>query len=62
MRLFAQLVRGQVISLAVRGCGGGVRVRCQVVQLRDSIVRTLWHVVLLHASMQTNIPASACRV
>jgi hypothetical protein len=51
-RLFAELVGGQVIALAVGGCGCSVGVCSKIVKLRASIVRALWHIVLLTASMQ----------
>lgn len=43
VRLFRQLVRGEVIFLAVCHGSGIVGVRCKIVKLRNSIVRTLWH-------------------
>jgi hypothetical protein len=47
VRLLAEFVRGEVISLAVgHGCGG-VGVGRKVVVLRGSIMRALWHAVLL---------------
>jgi hypothetical protein len=47
VRLFGEFVRGQVISLTVRDSSGGVGVGRQVMKFCDSIVRTLWHGVLL---------------
>jgi hypothetical protein len=49
---FAELVSGQVISVAVGGSGSSVGVGCQVVQFCDAIMRALGHVVLLTCSMQ----------
>jgi hypothetical protein len=45
--LFAQLVSGQMISLAMGGGGGSMGVSCQVVKFCESIVRALWHGILL---------------
>jgi hypothetical protein len=47
VRLFGKFMRGQVISLTVRDGSGGVGVGRQVMEFCDSIVRTLWHGVLL---------------
>ncbi len=52
--LFRQFVSGQVISLLMGNCCGSMGMFRQVVKFRDSIVRTLWHGVLLAGSMQTN--------
>jgi hypothetical protein len=43
VRLFAQLVSGQMMPLAVGGGCGGMGVSCQVMKFCDSIVRALWH-------------------
>jgi hypothetical protein len=45
--LLAQLVSGQVISLAVGGGSGGVGVSRKVVKFCGSIMRALWHGILL---------------
>src|ERR1017187_9782841 len=45
--LFAQLVSGQMISLAMGGGGGSMGVSCQVVKFCEPIVRALWHGILL---------------
>ena len=47
VRLFAQFVRGQVICFTVCDCSRGVSMRGKVVEFGESIVRTLWHGVLL---------------
>jgi hypothetical protein len=47
VRLFAQLVSGQMISLAMGRGGGSMSVSCQVVKFCDSIMRALWHGILL---------------
>jgi hypothetical protein len=47
MRLFGQFVSGEVIVLTVSNCSRGVSVGCQIVEFRDSIMRTLWHILLL---------------
>ncbi|MGA7557582.1 MAG: hypothetical protein WCF61_03210 [Terriglobales bacterium] len=47
MRLSGKFVRGQVISFTVRDSGRSVSVGGKVVHFRESIVRALWHVVLL---------------
>jgi len=47
VRLFAEFVRRHMICFAVRDSGRGMGVRGKIVQLCDSIVRTLWHGVLL---------------
>ncbi len=47
MRLFAEFVRGHMISFTVRDSGRGMGVGGKVVEFCDSIVRTLWHGVLL---------------
>lgn len=45
-RLFAEFVSASMISLAVSHRGCGVGVGCKVVELSDSIVWALWHLVL----------------
>src|ERR1700684_2195729 len=47
MRLHGQFVRSEVISFAVGGCRGKVGMGCKVMELGDSIVRALWHSLLL---------------
>ena len=47
VRLLTQLVSGQMISFAMGGGSGGMGVSCQVVKLCGSIVRALWHEILL---------------
>jgi hypothetical protein len=47
VRLHGQFVSSQVISFAVSGCRGKVGMGCQVMELGDSIVRALWHGLLL---------------
>ena len=46
MRFFGEFVRGHVISFAVRDSSRGMGMGSKVVELCDSIVRTLWHGVL----------------
>ncbi len=48
MRLFGEFVRGHVICFTVRDSGRGMGVGSKVVEFCDSIVRTLWHGVLLN--------------
>jgi hypothetical protein len=43
VRLFAELVSGEVVSFAVGGSGGLMSVGCQVVEFGGSIVRALGH-------------------
>jgi hypothetical protein len=45
--LFAQLVRGQVVSFAMRDGSSHVSVGSEVVQFGGSLVRSLGHYVLL---------------
>jgi len=45
--LFGQFVSGEMISFSVSGCGGTVGVGRKVMKFHGSIVRALWHVVLL---------------
>lgn len=47
MRLFSEFVGTEMISFTVRNCGGGMRMGRKVVEFRDSVVRALWHDVLL---------------
>ena len=47
MRLFAEFVSGQVVSFTGGDGGCSMGVRRKVVQLCDSIVRALWHGLLL---------------
>jgi hypothetical protein len=51
-RLFGQFVSGEMVSFSVSGCGGTVGVGRKVMKFRDSIVRALWHVVLLRDWMR----------
>jgi hypothetical protein len=48
VRLFAEFVRGHVICFTVCDSSRGVSVGRKVVKLCNSIVRTLWHGVLLN--------------
>jgi len=41
--LFGMLVSGLVIFFPVVGGGGTVRVRCEFVEFRSSLVRVIWH-------------------
>ncbi len=50
MRLPGEFVSGQMISLTVGDSGGGMGVRCKVVKFRKSVMRALWHRVLLIAA------------
>jgi hypothetical protein len=47
VRLDGEFVSSQVISFAVGSCRGKVGVGRQVMELGDSIVRALWHGLLL---------------
>lgn len=47
VRLLGQLVRSEMISFTVGGCRGYVGMGCKVMELGDSIVRALWHGLLL---------------
>jgi hypothetical protein len=64
MRLSAELVSGQMISLAVGNGGGLVGMGRQVVELRSSIVGTLRHRVLLicrcHPPVEASLAGLAC--
>ena len=51
VRLLGEFVRGHVISFTVRDSSRGVGMGSKVVELCDSIVRTLWHGVLLADGM-----------
>jgi hypothetical protein len=51
VRLHGQFVSRQMISFAVRGCRGKVGMGGKVMQLGDSIVRALWHGLLLISCM-----------
>jgi hypothetical protein len=57
MRLLAQLMRREMISFAVRGGRRGVGVGSQIVQFCDSIMRALWHSILLFRQMRLLQPA-----
>lgn len=50
-RLSGEFMSRQMIFLAVGDRGGGVGVRRKVVKFRKSIVRALWHRVLLIAAL-----------
>jgi hypothetical protein len=47
VRLHGQLVRTEVISFTVGGCRGKVGMGGKVMELGNSIVRALWHGLLL---------------
>ena len=47
MRLFRKFVSGEMISFAVRGGGDAVGVSRKIMEFCDSIVHTLWHLLLL---------------
>jgi hypothetical protein len=49
VRLHGQLVSSEVISFAVGGCRGKVGMGGKVMELGDSIVRALWHGLLLNS-------------
>jgi hypothetical protein len=49
MRLRGQLVRSKMISFTVGGCRGKVGMSGKVMELGDSIVRALWHSLLLNS-------------
>jgi hypothetical protein len=51
VRLHGQLVSSEMISFTVRGCRGRVGMGGKVMELGDSIVRALWHGLLLVPSM-----------
>ena len=46
-RLFGQFVSGEMVSFSVSGCGGTVGMGRKVMKFRGSIVRALWHIILL---------------
>jgi hypothetical protein len=47
VRLHGQLVRTEMISFTVGGCRGKVGMGGKVMELGNSIVRALWHGLLL---------------
>jgi hypothetical protein len=49
VRLHGQLVSSEMISFAVGSCRGKVGMGGKVMELGDSIVRALWHSLLLHS-------------
>jgi hypothetical protein len=58
LRLFGEFVGCQVISLAMGGRGRGVGVGREIVQFSESIVRALWHDVLLWKSTRSKTVAA----
>jgi hypothetical protein len=59
VRLHGQLVRTEMISFAVGGCRGKVGMGGKVMELGNSIVRALWHGLLLILSM-VELPYEIC--
>jgi hypothetical protein len=47
VRLFGEFVSGQVIFFTMRDRGCLVSMCCKIVEFRESIVRALWHRILL---------------
>lgn len=60
MRLPGKLASAEMISLAVGDRCGGMRVRCKVVEFGDSIMRALWHDVLLADRFLTESRPASC--
>src|SRR5271166_4998203 len=59
-RLFAQFVTAQMVSLAMGNRGRGVGVCRKIVELCDSIVRTLWHGGPPRRLQVDRVPPSEC--
>src|SRR5579862_1101787 len=53
MRLFGEFVSGKVVAFALSHGRRGVSVGCQIVEFCDSIMRALWHILLLVDTVAT---------